>query len=326
MRKILKHTKNVNFSAKRKDIRVWVGQKMYDFKRSPTKTELASDETYGGLPLRDERRKNKKTYGIANSEHIGFMDNATPVRIKAKDDGRFSKDSAEKIWFYLDNRIIGLNLSKVFNGPTDKYGLCAYDLGMARKLSTWFGITKAINSQYPTWVNQFSLWVPSIKPKQEAYFYSLCFAFVLAENRCVVTKFEANNPIPSAPEVYVDNPLCPTNDEAFWSTTLDGEIVQDPPLAYELVQAIKELYLVWARDYCQGQILENVGLHDEPYFRYFAYPDFLTSSSGMIQIRKYAEINADAELLEMFGHISALSKQVREEMYRLLVDEFGYFD
>ena len=46
------------------------------------------------------------------------------------------------------------------------------------------------------------------------------FAFVLAENRCVVTKFERGNPVEGAPEVFVDNPLCPTNKESFWSTTL----------------------------------------------------------------------------------------------------------
>ena len=73
----------------------------------------------------------------------------------------------------------------------------------------------------------------------EKYWHSLCFAFVLAENRCVVTKFEANNPVDGAPEIFVDNPLCPTNRESFWCNTLDMEIVKEPNAAYLLVEKIK---------------------------------------------------------------------------------------
>jgi hypothetical protein len=52
----------------------------------------------------------------------------------------------------------------------------------------------------------------------------------------------------------------------------------------------------------------------------------VTPHSGLIQIRKYAEIHNATDLLELFEKISAKTKEVREEIYRLLVEEFGYFE
>jgi hypothetical protein len=46
----------------------------------------------------------------------------------------------------------------------------------------------------------------------------------------------------------------------------------------------------------------------------------------LIQIRKYAEIHGREDLQRLFKEISNLSKKVREEIYRLLVEEFRYFE
>jgi hypothetical protein len=204
--------------------------------------------------------------------------------------------------------------------------MCAYNLAEAQKLFVWYATAKALNGRYPVWANQFDIWKPNIASAKEKEFYSLCFAFGLAENRCVVTKFEKDNPVPGAPEVFVDNPLCPGNQESFWSTTLDSEIVTSPSLAGELVALVKQLYKTWNQKYTKGQFLYSVGLHDEPYFKYFDYRDFVTPYSGLIQIRKYAEIHKCDDLLVLFEQISAKTKEVREEIYRLLVCEFKYFD
>lgn len=69
----------------------------------------------------------------------------------------------------------------------------------------------------------------------------------------------------------------------------------------------------------------GINCKDEPYFRYFSYPDFLTPYSGLIQIRKYAELHNLQDLQEQFVAISSLTKQVRDELYRLLVEEGRYF-
>jgi hypothetical protein len=78
-------------------------------------------------------------------------------------------------------------------------------------------------------------------------------------------------------------------------------------------------------NYCKGHYLLNIGLQNEPYFKYFDYADFLTPHSGLIQIRKYAEINAEADLLNQFAVIAKYLKHVKARMYELLVGEFGYF-
>lgn len=324
IKRLVTNAKVVNLSYKRESISDWVGQKMYDFKRDPTKEDLAH-KVYGGLPLKDSRRSNKKTYGIALSNYLGFMDDCTPVRIKEDSSKRLS-NKCDRVWFYLDNRMIGLNLSKIFNGPSDKYGRCAYDIETAKKLFTWFSVTKSLNARYPLWANQYNVWTPLIEQGKEKYFHSLCFAFGLAENRCVVTKFEKDNPVPGAPEVFVDNPLCPANPESFWSTTLDSEIIGRPKLALELVDLIKKLYSVWNNKYCKGQTIKAHELQDEPYFKYFDYSAFLTPHSGLIQIRKYAEMKNCEDLNGLFKGINEKSKEVKEEIYRLLVEEFKYFE
>jgi hypothetical protein len=91
----------------------------------------------------------------------------------------------------------------------------------------------------------------------------------LADNRCVVTKFEKDNPVAGAPEVFVENPLCPANKESFWSTTLDKGIMGNSVLAEELSTLVKQLYKKWNVAYCKGGRLTSVGLQDEPYFKYF---------------------------------------------------------
>lgn len=315
----------VKLGALRNSIKNIAGQSMYDFKRDATKHETESNSIFGGLPLKDERRKNKKTYGITSSNFIGFMDDATPVRVKQDNSNRLSK-KPDRIWFRLDTAIKDVNKSKCFNGPTDNRSYCAYDLESAKVVISWFAITKTINGKYPTWANQSDIWTPAITPDLASYWNALCFAYVLAENRCVVTTFEADNPVQGAPAVFVDNPLCPANPESFWATVLDQEVIADHGVAFLLVKKIKLLYKTWNLNYCQGQYLRNVGLKGEPYFKYFDYEDYLTPHSGLIQIKKYAEKEGLKDIHDLFAEIQELTKKVREELYRLLVEEFRYFE
>jgi hypothetical protein len=322
---IIKNRPRLKIDNSRGSIKEWVGQSMYDFKRDPTKQEMESKSTYGGLPYKDERRKNKKTYGISTGEFLGFMDDATPVRVKQDLLSRLSI-VPDRVWFRFDTGFIDINKSKCFNGPPDQKGYCADCLIVAQRTFTWFSIMKVLIEKYPIWANQFDIWPPNIKPKIEKYWHALCSSFVLAENRCVVTKFERDNPIHGAPEIFVDNPLCPANPESFWSQILDKQVLQDHKIAFILVGKIKELYREWNVKYCKGNYLYNVDLQDEPYFKYFDYASFLTPYSGLIQIRKYAELNALDDLMNLFAEVSELTKMVKEEIYRLLVVEFKYFE
>jgi hypothetical protein len=305
-----------------------VKQPRYNSYRNKLKEE-ENRKIISGFPARDDRHQRiKDPHGFANGEFVSFMDDNTPVRIRQDSYNRMS-NRPDRIWFRLDSGFINLNQTRIICGPPDNRGFCAYDLYSAKTTLMWFALTKALNGVYPIWANQFDIWPPNIPAKKahlEKEFYSLCFAFGLAENRCVVTKFEKDNPVEGAPEVFVDNPLCPTNKESFWSTTLDREIVESPKLAGELVELVRQLYKKWNQKYCKGQNLYSVGLQDEPYFKYFDYKDFVTPHSGLIQIRKYAENKNAEDLLESFEKISAKTKEVREEIYRLLVDEFNYFE
>ena len=79
----------------------------------------------------------------------------------------------------------------------------------------------------------------------------------------------------------------------------------------------------WNLKYTKGQILENVGLHEEAYFN---YPDFVTKYSGLIQIKKYPDINECKDLLEKITVISEKTKKVKEEIYSMLMEDFKYFE
>ena len=300
-------------------------QPRYNFYRNRTREER-DVPIVSGFPFLDQRHIDRNVpYGFADGKFLGFMDDLTPVRLYLDAYQRIS-DQSDRVWFRLDLSFIDINKSKLLNGPPDQKGYCAYDLKSALIAFQWFAISKCLVGRYPMWANQFDLWKPRIKKGQEVNFNSLCFAYGLAENRCVVTKFEANNPVEGAPEVIIENPLSTNNRHGFWNTVLDAEIVAKPTKAKELVDAIKALYLCWAKDHCVTGIMTNVGLKEEPYFKHFAYDDFLTPNSGLIQIKKYADQQYKTDLIRHFDNISAKTKAVKDEIYRLLVEEFRYFD
>ncbi len=326
--------KRVNISKPREDIREnlplvqkgrrLVRQPRYNIYRNRSKAEK-DQRIISGFPSADDRHTRiKAPHGYTDGSFIGFMDDLTPVRLRNDTCDRLST-RPDAFWFRLDAPFKDSNKSKLFSGPTDNRSYCAYDLMSAQATLTWFSITKAFNGKYPLWANQFNIWNPDIPDHLSGQYYSLCFAFGLAENRCVVTKFEGDNPVVGAPEIFVDNPLCPTLSQSFWATTL-GPYIEEQGVQLDLVDQITELYNHWNINYCRGQVLEFVGLQDEAYFKYFDYPDFLTPYSGLIQIKKYAQIQGDAELLSRFERISSLTKGVREEIYRMMVEDFEYFE
>jgi len=333
---VLNDYKIIKFDDSRGDIRSFIPkiqnnkgelliQPRYDY--SYAKKEDDHNKIVSGFPRNDKKRHFdlKRTCGSPQGQFVGFYDDLTPVRINQDSYSRMS-NLPDRIWFRLDNVFININQTKIINGAPDKYGFCTYDLESAKVLIPWFCITKALLGRYPIWANQYNIWMPKIKKELGSNFYSLCFAFALAENRCIVTKFEADNPTDGTPEIFVDNPLCPTNKESFWLKFLDKEVKKEHRKAFLLTMKIKELYKKWNLNYCKGQFIENVGLHNEPYFKYFDYPDFLTPYSGLIQIRRYAEIVNQSDLINIFEEISKLTKEVKEEIYRLLVEEFKYFE
>jgi hypothetical protein len=302
-----------------------MNQPRYDY--STAKKDKDFDKIISGFPLADKDRHFilKRKCGKVDGEFIGLMDDLTPVRVE-QDSCRRLSNKSDRVWFRLDNVFININQTKVLNGPSDNRSFCAYDLESAKSTFSWFCITKILNGAYPIWANQFDIWAPSISKEKESLWFALCFSFVLSENRCIISKFEKDNPVKGAYELFLDNPLSPVNSEAFWMEYLDKHVKKEHINAFALVKAIKELYKFWNLEYCKGKTIENVGLENESYFKYFDYADFLTPHSGLVQLRKYAEINNVSELTKRFENISALTKAVKEELYKLLVIDFKYFD
>ena len=319
-----------------------IKQPRYNMYRNLRKEKIGQ-KYISGFAKKDERHSRYNVpYGFANGDFVGFMDNNIPIRLQNDTCLRMSNEP-NRVWFMLMSTFSKVNLSQIHSGAANSRSFCAYDLETAKVLFSWFAISKAVNNRYPVWANQYDLWEVSLNKvaiTTQKYFYSLCFAYSLAVNSCVVTKFEANNPVENTPEIFVDNPLCPTNPESFWAIVLEDEISpltpeggiitsKTPPSGAGgllLVEAVKDLYKYWNLTYCKGQFMYHVGLQDEAYFKYFDYADFLTPYSGLVQIRKYAENQTDTNLGEKFAKIDNLAEQVKEEIYVMLTEVFGYFD
>lgn len=311
-----------------------IRQTRYDFSRKKAANER--QERVSGFPFNDKLnhfgldRKCGDTMGT----FVGVMDNLTPVRVKQDQLQRMS-NKPDRIWFYLDNRIQKLNLLQIFSGPADNRSYCAYNLPSAKATLSWFGIGKALVGNYPLWLNLSNLWPPdfsAVSPETEATFYRLCFAYGLAENRCIEVIFPADDPVPGAPAVRVENPLCPSNPDAFWATTLAPAFVgfeksDDPATA--LVRAVQAVYRHWAVAHATEGPVAAPLLADEPYFRHFqpAYPPILTRRAGLVQLRKYAELypTQSEELNVLLSRMRKQATAVRQELHRVLVQELQYF-
>ena len=301
-----------------------IPQPRYNSYRNKTKAE---EELVfvSGFPKKSlQHTRLTAIYGYNNGNYVGFMSDLSLVRLNNDTCNRMS-NKPDRVWFMLMESFKTINRTMITTGAEDSRSFCAYDLPSAKATFSWYAISKAFVGNYPICYNQSDIWAPEIKPELADYYYALCFAFGYAENRCVVTKFEKDNPVEGAPEIFVDNPMSPMNDESFWRTTLRPQIKDEHKLAMELVNLVNKLYLTFRNNYCTQSKIEHIGLQDEPYFKYFDYPDFLTMNSGIIQIKKYAEINCKSDLLEIHQQIMAKSKEVKDEIYHLLVDEFKYF-
>lgn len=301
-----------------------VRQTRYDFSTAKKEKEIG---IVSGFPLKDEERhfKLSRKCGNPSGAFLGFMDDNTPVRVNQEPSGRFTS-RPDRVWFYFDHRIIQLNVLKIFSGTPDKYGYCAYDLETAKALTTIFAIGKSIVGRYPGWANQYDLWKPQIPEHRQQQWDALCFAFALAENRCIEVKFEKDNPVAGAPEIWAHNPMSPNNPDSFYRTTLQPEISKTKGVAADLATTIDSLYKHWNLNYTKGQTLEHVGLHEEAYFKFFDYPDFVNKDSGLVQLKKFAEKNNATDLLSTLAEITEKTKAVKEAIFTMLTEEFKYFD
>lgn len=120
---IIKNTNIVKLDNSRGDIKdgipifidakgLKVKQNRVNIYRNKTKEE-DNQEFISGFPKKDIRHSTLKVpYGFANGEYVAFMDDGTPVRIKPDTQSRVT-NKPNRVWFYLDNRMISINILKI---------------------------------------------------------------------------------------------------------------------------------------------------------------------------------------------------------------------
>jgi hypothetical protein len=299
-------SKRVSLGERRRSMRVWSGQAMTDFKRDRRKVELGQDSA-GGLPSKDHRRHNKKTYGERDGGFVGFMDDLTPCRIK--------RSTAGKPWFRLNSQFMDVKKNRCFSGPPTHWGYCAKDLESARRLFVWYGIARTfVHLPYPMWADAEDLWEPQIPIQLEARVFACAAAIVFAENECIETYFPANNPVSGAREVLVQNPLTPVNPDSFWSKTVRPSLnLSASPAGKALVQAVEEVFRTWL-GYLGRRVEIPIG-YEAPY-HIDARP--LTRTAGLVQIRDYAAHYDVAALKEKLSSLQTALRTAKQEFYDVL--------
>jgi len=306
----------VPFGQSRQSIKEWSGSQMMDFKRARRKDE-ENTAIVGGLPAKDRRLENKKAYGESDGVVVGFMDDLTPCRVK--------RGQNSIPWFRLDSPIMDHRKARCLSGPPDQKGYAPLEGVAPDKLFIWFAIERVFDSHgYPMWADALELWAPVIPSELTELVVRMSYAIALAENECVVTRFSANNPVRGAREVFVTNPMCPRDPSSYWSLNVAQRFrgVADP--ATDLVREICELYDVWAKRFRRNS--EIYVSYERPYF---IDEGFLTPTSGLLQIRDFANETGDVLLMDRIKKIQVNAKELKRQFHHRVVardsDSIAYF-
>jgi hypothetical protein len=310
----------LSFDVKRTTIREWAAFSSVDFKRARRVVERDSSAHVGGLPAGDRRLENKKAYGESRGEFVGFMDDRTPCRIR--------RSIPNVPWFRLDVPFMDCRKSRCFSAPPDQKGYCADPRSpeSSERVFLWYAIQKSFAEHgYPMWADAMDLWAPRIPNRLQSRICRLTYAITFADNECLELRFPANNPVPGAPEVRLSNPLSPNDTTSFWSkhlvqhfdgTTPDGN-------ADLLVKEVLELYASWKKLF---RVHEELPV-DVARPWYIGESAFVTRSSGMSQMRDYAEFKQDQNLLHRIERIKVSLGRARNEFHELLTgtSQVNYF-
>ena len=303
----------VRIGIDRTSIREWAGGTMTDFKRDRRVAEKNA-RIAGGLPMEDRRQSNKKTYGEADGQFIGFMDDLTPCRVK--------NSIQDRPWLNVDNRFMAVKRSRCFSGPPTHLGYCATDLKTAKKLFFWYVLSRTfVEHSYPMWIDADGMWAPTIPDSLERITFQTAFAIGYGDNECVEVRFPANDPVQGAPELLSTNPMTPLNTESFWSQTIRPYLNNcRSPNVLNLVDSVDNVFAIWAsRFQLQAELQVD---YQRPYF---LGSGTLTSTSGLIQIKDFAVTYDDQPLLNALSSVQDALRVVKREFYELVMDRLNYF-
>jgi hypothetical protein len=302
----------VHLGTDQQCIREWVGQSRFDFQREKTKDETRDKDFLCGLPKGDRRHERKKTLGHSDGTLVGFMDDLTPCRIR--------KGAAGFPSFHLDSRFMRVRAYQCFSGPADNRGYYANSRDVAQRMFLWYALGRTFaQCGYPMWADALELWMPEIPAELSLKVKKLSYAIGFAENGCVETIFPAGNPIKSAIELHISNPMNPLNPESFWLKQMSEAFSRKgASVADKLVEAVEKVFVLWKKEF-RGKT-EIIAEYQRPYF---IGQGKLTKGAGLVQIKDYAVETDHAELLNSFRAMQELLKQAKDSFYELLLSEEG---
>jgi len=301
----------IELGQARSGMRSWSGISMVDFKRDRRRSE-AGQEIVGGLPLNDPRRANKKTYGEPDGQHVGFMDDLTPCRVRRSTPG--------KPWFRLNSQFMDVKRNRCFSGPPTHWGYCAENAETAKKLFFWYALARTfVQFPYPMWADADDLWAPTIPKHLEQRIFACASAIVFAENECVATYFPAGNPVPGTREVFVGNPLSPLDPTSFWSQTIRPQIdAAASPAGLALIENVDEVFAAWK--HFLGRRRELPVPYRPPYF---VDERGVSLTAGLVQIRDYARDQNVESLLLSLSELQTRLKAAKAEFHDVVTAEAG---
>jgi len=315
--KILNDTRSIKIQigADETKIREWVGVSMLDFKRSRRISEKNQSDA-GGLPAYDPRRQNKKTYGESLGNYIGFMDDLTPCRIKSNFNGR--------PWFRLNSQFMDCRKTRCLSGPPDHLGYSPLSEELTEKMFIWFAMGRTFaQCGYPLWVDAMEIWQPIIPDNLKDDIIKLSFAIGFADNECIETIFPTNNPIHGAPEIVITNPMTPLNKDSFWTKSMAHHFTSNTfTETVDLVEAVNKLFCNWKQYVCKKKEV-HIG-YKRPYF---ISEGVLTLTSGLVQIKDFAQETGNVVLLNDWREVQERSKAAKKLFYKILTDteHLNYF-
>jgi hypothetical protein len=283
---------------------------MLDFKRGRRKSEL-NQRCVGGLPSGDERMGNKKAYGEADGEFIGFMDDLTPCRVK--------RSIPDRPWFRLNNQFMDVKKNRCFSGPPTHWGYCARDLESAKKLFLWYSLARTfLQHSYPMWADAEDLWAPIIPASVETRVFQTAFAIAYAENDCVATSFPYGNPVTGAPELTIRNPLSPLDGQSFWTITLRPFCTPtESTNACELIKAVDNLFGNWQLEFRNRS---EIPVSNKPYL---LGNEVLTVGAGIVQIRDFVREQDSPVLRQSLGDVQSRLRLLKAEFSDLAMSSAG---
>lgn len=311
---IVNGAQRVALGVTRTRIYDWAGSTMLFFLRERRQAERPKPEgpfpVTGGLPVGDERRTHKKAYGEPDGAFIGFMDDKTPCRVKRGQDG--------VPWFRLDGPVMDCRKGRCFSGPPSQKGHVADTEGKAERLMLWYAIqTDFAQHGYPMWADADELWAPTVPPKMKDEVERLTRAILFASNECLEICFPANNPEPGLLELWAHNPLSPNAD--WWKKNGAERFSRGSArIADRLVEAVNALYVEWG--YLFGR---RPRLPMDVERRYYPGEQTISASSGLVQIKDYADLHQHGALQRRWDTVQSLLREARTEFRRILTSGEG---